>query len=173
MISEQMQAAINAQINAELYSAYLYMSMSAYFQSLNLPGFANWMRVQVQEETAHAVKFYDFVNSRGGRVLLTEIAAPPTEWANPAAPFEDAYKHELEVTRRIHHLVTLSLQEHDYATNTFLDWFVNEQVEEESSADAIVRQLRLIGEDRGALFMLDRELAARVFVPPVTGANAP
>ena len=135
-------------------------------KSLNLPGFANWMRVQVQEEMVHVVKFYDFLNGRGGRVQLAQIAGPPTEWANPAVPFEEAYKHEIEVTRRIHHLVSLALEERDYATNTFLDWFVNEQVEEESSADAVVRQMKLIGDDRSALFMLDRELATRVFVPP-------
>ncbi len=166
MISEKMQTAINNQINFELYSAYLYMSMSAYYTSLNLPGFANWMRVQVQEELVHATKFYDFVNGRGGRVLLAQIAGPPTDWANPALPFEEAYKHETEVTRRINNLVSLALEERDYASNTFLDWFVNEQVEEESSTDAVVRQMQLIGDDRSALFMLDRELATRVFVPP-------
>jgi len=172
MISEKMQDAINEQINAELYSAYLYMSMSAYYQSLNLPGFANWMRVQVQEEMVHAVKFYDFINGRGGRVQLPAIAGPPTDWATPATPFEEAYQHEIGVTRRIHNLVSLALEERDYASNTFLDWFVTEQVEEESSTDAVVRQMKLIGEDRSALFMLDRELATRVFVPPVTGAQA-
>lgn len=172
MISEKMQTAINAQINAELYSAYLYLSMSAYYQSLNLPGFANWMRVQVQEELVHATKFYDFMHERGGRVALQSIAGPPIEWASPAAPFEDAYQHEVSVTKRIHDLVSLALEERDYATNTFLDWFVTEQVEEESSTDAVVRQLRLIGEDRSALFMLDRELAMRVFVPPVPAGTA-
>lgn len=172
MISEQMQAAINAQINAELYSAYLYASMAAYYQSLNLMGFANWMRVQAQEEMVHVVKFYDFLQERGGRVQLTAIAGPPTDWANPSAPIADTYTHEIEVTRRIHHLVSLALEERDYATNTFLNWFVTEQVEEESSADAVVRQLTLIGDDRSALFMLDRELATRVFVPPATGASA-
>ena len=172
MLSESMQTAINAQINAELYSAYLYASMAAYYQSINLSGFANWMRVQVQEEMVHVVKFYDFLHERGGRVQLMAIAGPPTDWANPAAPLNDTYTHEVEVTRRIHNLVSLAMEERDYAANTFLDWFVNEQVEEESSADAVVRQLKLIGDDRSALFMLDRELATRVFVPPATGAGA-
>ena len=173
MISEKMQAAINAQINAELYSAYLYLSMSAYYQSLNLPGFANWMHVQAQEELVHADLFFNFMHARGGRVKVEPVAGPPVEWSSPPAPFEDAYQHEVGVTKRINALVSLALEERDYATNTFLDWFVNEQVEEEASADAVVRQLKLIGDDRSALFMIDRELAARVFVPPTTAAGTP
>lgn len=171
MISDKMQEAINKQINAELYSAYLYLSMSAYYQSLNLPGFANWMRVQVQEELVHATKFYDFLHERGGFVKLEAIAGPTIEWQGPAAPFEQAYQHEVQVTKRIHSLVSLAMKEQDYATNTFLDWFVNEQVEEESSTDSVVRKMKLIGDDRSALFMIDRELATRVFVPPVAGAQ--
>lgn len=171
MISDKMQEAINKQINAELYSAYLYLSMSAYYQSLNLPGFANWMRVQVQEELVHATKFYDFLHERGGFVKLEAIAGPTIEWQGPAVPFEQAYQHEVQVTKRIHSLVSLAMKEQDYATNTFLDWFVNEQVEEESSTDSVVRKMKLIGDDRSALFMIDRELATRVFVPPVAGAQ--
>lgn len=174
MISERMQTAINEQINAELYSGYLYLSMAAYYHDLNLPGFANWMTIQAQEELAHAMIFNKFLSERGGRVVLEAIAGPPTEWDTPAAPFEQAYQHEIEVTRRIHNLVSLALDEKDYATNTFLNWFVNEQVEEEANADAIVKQLTLMGADhRGGLFMLDRELAARIFVLPTplqTGA---
>lgn len=166
MISEKIQAAINDQINAELYSGYLYLSMAAYYHDLNLPGFANWMTIQAQEELAHSMIFNNFMLERGGRVLLRTIDGPPTEWPNPAAPIAQAYQHETEVTRRIHNLVTLALEERDYATSTFLNWFVKEQVEEEANADAISKQLKLIGEDRSALFMLDRELATRTFVMP-------
>jgi len=172
MISDTMQAAINEQINAELFSAYLYMSMSAYYQSVNLPGFANWMRVQVQEEMFHAMKFYDYMIERGGTVNLVTIDGPPTVWPDPAQPFTDAYHHEVEVTRRIYNLVSQAMEERDYATNTFLAWFVTEQVEEEANTDAVVRQLKLISDDRSALFIIDRELATRVFVPPAAGANA-
>jgi ferritin len=168
MISEKMQAAINDQINAEMYSGYLYLAMSAYYADIDLPGFANWMRVQAQEELTHAVFFFDFLNARAGRVQLTAIATPPVAWDAPIAPFEQAYEHETEVTRRINNLVTLALEERDHATVTFLDWFVREQVEEEANALAIVKQMKLAGPDRSALFMLDRELAARLFVPPAT-----
>lgn len=170
MVSNKMEEQLNAQINAELYSAYLYLSMSAYYADLNLPGFANWMRVQAQEETVHAMKFYDFMVERGARVRLAPIEGPGTDWDGPAAPMSQAYEHETYVTKRIHDLVHLSLEERDYATNTFLDWFVTEQVEEESSVDAVVKQLSLIGNDRSSLFMLDRELGTRVFTPPATAA---
>ncbi|HOF87036.1 MAG TPA: ferritin [Armatimonadota bacterium] len=170
MISDTMQAALNDQINAELYSSYLYLSMAAYYQDSDLPGFANWMRMQTLEEGVHATMFFDFLIERGGRVLLQPIAGPPTAWDSPLAPFEQAYEHETVVTRRINDLVTLALEERDHATVTFLDWFVREQVEEEASALAIVKQLRMIGDDRGGLFMLDRELAARVFTPPAANA---
>lgn len=166
MISEKMQAAINDQINAELYSGYLYLSMAAYYHDLNLSGFANWMTVQAQEELAHAMIFNNYLCERGGRVLLQAIDGPPTTWDSPAAPFAQAYEHETMVTQRIYNLVSIALDEKDYATHTFLDWFVKEQVEEEASADAIVKQMQLIGTDRSALFMLDRELAARTFVLP-------
>jgi ferritin len=170
MVHAQMQAAINDQINAEIYSAYLYLSMSAYYADLNLPGFANWMRVQAQEEMVHAMKFYDFMVERGGRIALTTIAGPETNWDDPAAPFIQAYAHEQMVTGRIHDLVTLAMELKDYASVTFLDWFVTEQVEEESNTDNACKQLKLIGSDRSALFMYDRELATRIFVPPVTPA---
>lgn len=172
MISETMQAAINDQINAELYSAYLYLSMSSYYQSINLPGFAHWMQVQAREELIHAMLFYTYVNTRGGRAILQQVDAPPTEWPNPAQPFSDAYEHETKVTARINNLVDLAMQEKDHATVTFLDWFVDEQVEEEASADAVVRQLKLIGGEGNGLFMIDRELAARVFTPPQVAVDA-
>jgi len=125
----------------------------------------------VQEEMVHATMMYDYLNSRGGRVLLQPIAGPETEWPNPAAPFEQAYAHETVVTGRINAMMNLAYDERDHAAVTFLQWFVNEQVEEESNTDNVVRQMKLIGDDRSALFMIDRELAARVFTPPaVAGA---
>ena len=169
MISDKMQAAINDQLNFELYSAYIYFSMTAYYHALNLPGFANWMTVQAREEMVHANKFYTYLNDRGGRVLLQPITGPETEWDSPLASFEDALAHEEIVTRRINDLMNLAIEERDHATTAFLQWFVTEQVEEESNANAVIRQLKLIGDDRGGLFMLDRELALRVFVPPATG----
>jgi ferritin len=166
MISEKMQEALNGQMNAELYSSYLYLSMSAYFQDINLGGFANWMRVQAQEELVHAMKFYDFVNERGGRVALIAVEGPPIEWDSPLAVFEAAYKHETKVTGLINELVELALAEHDHATNIFLQWFVTEQVEEEDSANEVVQKIKLMGDAQGGLFMLDQELGQRTFTPP-------
>ena len=166
MISKKMEKALNEQINAEMYSAYLYLSMESYFRSLDLSGFANWMRVQVQEELMHAMKLYDSVDARGGRIILKSIAAPPTEWDSPLAVFEATYKHEQKVTELINELVSLAIKEKDHATNTFLQWFVNEQVEEEASADKIIQQMKMMGNAPGGMFMLDRELGQRVFTPP-------
>ena len=167
MIGRQMQDALNGQCNAELYSSYLYLSMSSHFLAGGLPGFANWMRVQAQEELVHAVKFFDFVGGRGGRALLAPIEAPPAEWPSPLAVFEAAYRHEQKVTGLINGLVDLSLRESDHATNIFLQWFVTEQVEEEASALDVVQRLKMLGESRDGLFMLDRELATRVFTRPM------
>jgi len=166
MLKDQIEKALNNQLNAELYSAYLYLSMSAYFQSMNLGGFATWMRVQAQEELVHAMKFYDFINERGGRVGLKMVEAPPTGWTSPLAAFEAAYQHEQKVTGLINDLVELALQEHDHATHIFLQWFVTEQVEEEDNANGVVQKLKLIGDASGGLFMLDRELGQRTFTPP-------
>lgn len=166
MIDQRMQEALNKQINAEIYSAYLYLSMSAHFQSVNLAGFANWMRVQWQEELAHALKFYDYVNERGGRVVLQPVEAPPSAWDSPLALFEHVHQHEQKVTGMINKLVDLAVEIRDHATNNVLQWFVAEQVEEEASADEVVQKLKLVGGDPSALFMIDRELAQRVFVPP-------
>ncbi|MGQ9572260.1 MAG: ferritin [Dehalococcoidia bacterium] len=170
MIDERTQEALNKQLNAELYSAYLYLSMSAYFQSINLSGFANWMRVQAQEELMHAMKFYDYVNERGGRVILQPVEAPPSEWDSPLAVFEDVYRHEQKVSGLINKLVDLAIEVRDHATNNFLQWFVSEQVEEEASADDVVQKLRLVHSDPSALFMIDREMAQRVFMPPAATA---
>ena len=161
-----MEEALNEQVNAELYSAYLYLSMESYFKSLNLNGFANWMRAQTQEEVAHAMKIYDFVNERGGRAILKAIEGPETEWDSPLAVFEAVYVHEQKVTGLINDLVDLAIKEKDHATNTFLQWFVNEQVEEESSADEVVQQLKMMENAPGGMFMLDRELGQRIFTPP-------
>ncbi len=167
MICEKIQKAVNDQINFELYSAYIYASMSSYYLSINLPGFANWMRVQVQEEMAHATFMFDYLNQRGGRVLLQPIAGPETDWSDPAAPFIQAYGHELEVTSRIHNIINIAMEERDHATVNFFQWFVKEQVEEEANTDGVNRQMVLVGNDRSGLFMIDRELALRVFLQPV------
>ena len=170
MLSENMQEALNTQINKELYSAYLYLSMAAYCESINLKGFASWMIVQVQEEVSHARKLFDFVNERGGRVTLQPIDRPPTEWESPLAVFEHVYEHEQLVTSLINGLVKLARQEDDYATEAALQWFVTEQVEEEASANEVVEKLKLAGDRGGGLFMLDQELGARVFTPPAPPA---
>ena len=166
MLKEKIQKALNKQVNAELYSSYLYLAMAAYFETINLKGFANWMRVQTQEELVHAMKFYDFIIERGGKAVLSSIEGPRTEWPSPLAVFEHAYEHEQKVTGLINTLVDLSIAEQDHATNNFLQWFVAEQVEEEASADEVVQKIKLMGDASGGLFMLDQELAQRVFTPP-------
>jgi len=163
MLSAKMEAALNEQINAELYSAYIYLSMSAHFLSIDLKGFANWMNSQAQEEVAHTMKIYNFILDRGGRVKLSAIDGPQTEWESPLAVFDAAYKHEQHVTGLIHNLVSLAIDEKDYPTKNLMDWFVDEQVEEEASASEIVEQLKLIGGEGHGLLMLDREMAQRKF----------
>ncbi len=166
MISKKMEKAINEQINWELYSSYLYFAMSAYFDSINLKGFSGWMRIQAMEELTHTKRFYDFLTARGGRVRVSSIKAPPAEWKSPLAVFQDTLKHEQHVTSRINALVDLSVTLKDHATNSFLQWFVNEQVEEEASADEVIQNLKLNADNPGGLFMIDKELAQRTFVPP-------
>jgi len=166
MINEKMAQALNKQINAELYSAYLYFSMAAYFESVNLPGFAHWMRIQTQEELMHAMKIYDFVNERGGRIILKAIERPPVEWKSPLAVFEATYKHEQKVTGLINELVNLAIEEKDHGTNAFLQWFINEQVEEEKSASDMVGKLKLIEANPEGMYMLDKEMGQRIFTPP-------
>ena len=161
MLSDKVQDALNGQLNAELYSSYLYLSMNAYFKSVNLDGFANWMYYQAQEELTYAMEFYDFINQRGGRVNLLQIEAPPTQWNSPQAVFEATLEHEQKVTGLINDLVELALAEHDHASNIFLQWFVSEQVEEEESVTGVLEQLKLMGEAKGGLFMIDRELSKR------------
>jgi ferritin len=161
MLSDRMQKALNGQLNAEIYSSYLYLSMNAYFKSANLDGFASWMNAQAQEELMHAMKFYDFVHQRGGRVLLSAIDTPPTDWDSPLAVFEATLQHEQKVTGFINELVEIAMEEHDHATQIFLQWFVTEQVEEEESVGSVLEQLKLLGDARQGLFMMDREMALR------------
>jgi ferritin len=169
MLTAKMQKALNGQMNAELYSSYLYLSMNAYFKSVNLDGFANWMYYQAQEELEHAMKFYDFICQRGGRVQLAQIEAPPSEWNSPLAVFEDTLAHEQKVTGLINDLVEIANEERDHASQIFLQWFVSEQVEEEDSVGGVLEQLKLMGEAKGGLFMMDREMAKR---RPSGGAEA-
>jgi len=166
MISSSMEKALNGQINAELFSSYLYLSMESYFKSVGLAGFAGWMRVQVQEELFHAMKFHEYLGERGGRVELAAIAQPKTTWESPVKAFEDIQAHEKKVTGLIEELVELAIKKKDHATQIFLQWFVTEQVEEEASVGAIVDRLRLVGKDTAGLFFLDAELGKRVFTPP-------
>jgi len=163
------EKALNEQINAEFYSAYLYLSMSSWFDSIGLRGFATWERVQAMEERDHALKIFDYVLARGGRAIMQPIAAPPTEWMDPKDAFETQMAHEIKVTGLINNLVNLSMDEKDHATVNFLQWFVNEQVEEEENARTILEQLKMISQEKGAglLYMLDKELGTRVYTPPV------
>jgi ferritin len=167
MLSDKMQKALNGQLVAELYSAYLYLSMAAYFDAADLPGFANWMRVQAQEELTHGMRFYYFVNEQDGRVVLGPIEGPPAGWDSPAAAFEHVLSHERKVTALIHELVKLAAEEKDQPTDDFLQWFVKEQVEEEESAEAVLRKVKGAGAELAAL---DGELAARVFKPPAASS---
>ena len=167
MISEKLQDAINDQINKELYSEYLYFSMAAYLERIGLPGFSNFMRVQAQEEHVHGVKFYDYLLERQGKVILQSIDAPQPDFESPKAVFEDTYAHEHFITESINNLMTLAIEEKDYAAQSFLKWFIDEQVEEEATMDNILTQIKLISGDGKGMFMLDRELGQRVFAPPV------
>ena len=166
MISEKLQDAINEQINRELYSGYLYLSMAAYFDSMNLPGFASFMKVQEEEERFHAMKFYDFLNERGGRVVLKKIAQPEVDFDSPIEVFEQSLKHEQLVTKSINELMDLAIAENDHAAKSFLNWYVDEQVEEEDTMDGIVNKLKMIGAKGHGMLMMDKELGARTFTPP-------
>lgn len=160
-IAQKVQDAINEQIKNELYSAYLYLAMSAHFEAQSLTGFASWMRVQAREEVTHGLKLFDYLNDRGGRVELKAIGAPPSSFESPVAIFRQAYAHEQDVTASIHRLYSLAAQEGDYPTQVALTWFVNEQVEEERTAAEIVAQLEMVGDNRSALLLMDRELGGR------------
>lgn len=166
MINSKIQDAINAQINAELWSAYLYLSMGMHFENEGHSGIANWFRIQFKEEQAHAEIFINYLLSRGGRVELKAIDAVPTHWDSPLAAFADTLAHEEKVTALINNLYALAASEKDYATTGKLDWFVAEQVEEEETARGFVDRLKLIGDNGLALYMFDQELASRVYNVP-------
>lgn len=166
MISQAMQDALNKQINEELFSAYVYAAMSNYFEDKSLKGFAQWMRLQSEEELSHARRIVTYMNDRGGRIVLGAVKAPPVEWDSPLAAFQDAYEHERHISALINDLSTLAVNEKDHASRAFLEWFVTEQVEEESTADEIVQQLKLMDGAPGGLFLMDRELAQRAPADP-------
>ena len=163
-MKEKMLKTLNEQINKEIYSAYLYLSMSAYLMSKNLPGFANYMRVQYQEEMSHAMKLYDYLLERGEKVVLKEIAAVKTEWEDVIDIFEDTLKHEEFITDSINNVLGVEHDVRDYATINMLQWYVNEQVEEEAHVSGVLEQLKMIDGKGSGLFMLDREMQNRVFV---------
>ena len=160
-LKDKVLSAINQQINEEIYSSYLYLSMSAYFESINLRGFAHWMRVQSREETAHAMRFFDYIVEAGGTVALKPIAGPKTKWDSPLQVFEESCGHEAKITKLIYDLVGLSMEEKDYATNQMLQWFVAEQVEEEANPREILEKLKMIGSSNSGLLYLDKELKKR------------
>ncbi|WP_027186254.1 ferritin [Desulfovibrio inopinatus] len=167
MLSKEMEKALNDQVKWELYSAYLYLSMAAYFDNLGLPGAANWMRCQEQEERFHALRFFDFISERGGRVELQTIEAPKADWENPLQVFEETLEHEQLVTKRINDLMDMAVTERDHATITYLQWFISEQVEEEATVGDVIAKLKLVEKTNGGMFMLDKDLGLRVFTPPV------
>lgn len=161
MITETMQKALNDQLNTELFSAYVYLAMSSYFRASHLDGLASWMRQQAQEEVLHAMKIYDYLSERGGRVVLQAVDAPPKDWKSPLAVFESAFQHEKEISGRINELVELASREKDHATHSFLQWFVVEQVEEEDLVGSIVEKLKMVSDSPSALFILDNQLGQR------------
>jgi ferritin len=161
MLSEKLQSAMNDQIRKEFYSSYLYLAMAAHFEAANLPGFAHWMKAQSEEETEHGMKFYEFINDRGGRVKLQAIDQPPVEFGTPVEIFKVVVNHEEQVTASIHKLYALAQAENDYPTQVMLHWFIDEQVEEEKNANSILDMFKLAGDQGAALLMADRALGAR------------
>ncbi|WP_297829804.1 ferritin [uncultured Rikenella sp.] len=171
MLSTKLQEALNAQINAEQWSAYLYLSMSLDASVKGYKGIANWFSIQYQEEQAHAQLFIDYILSRGGRVTLAPIAAVPTEWATPLDMFRETLAHEQKVTSLIDNLCRLAADEQDFATSNQLIWFVNEQVEEEENARDIIDQLQMVSESQMGLYMIDKELGTRTYTAPSIAAQ--
>ena len=167
MIGKRMQDAMNEQIKHELESAYLYLSMVAYFESTGAEGMAQWMRVQTQEEVEHAMRFFDHITERDGRVELIELSKPQKDWTSPLEAFKAAYEHEQFITRKIDELVTIAAEEGDHAASIMLQWFVTEQVEEEASTSRVVQMLEQVGDSGTGLLMIDRELGTRTAVEPV------
>ncbi len=161
MIKEKILKILNKQINEELYSSYLYLSMSTYFSSLNYDGFAKWMRLQSQEENEHGMKIYDYILQRDGKVVLSKIETPKALWKSPLEVFQETLKHEQHISACINNIVDLATQEKDHATTQFFQWFVAEQVEEEANASNILEKMKMVGDNKSGLFMLDRELGHR------------
>ena len=161
MLSDKLKKALNEQVTAEMESFYVYLGMAAYFDSLNLKGFAHWMHMQAAEEQNHAIRFYTYLYDRGARVELLPIGAPPAEWESPLAVFENALAHERKISGMIHNLMDLAIEDKDHPTQAFLHWFVNEQVEEEATADDIVQRLKFIGDEKMGVYMIDQEMAQR------------
>jgi ferritin len=161
MIKEKILNILNKQINEELFSSYLYLSMSNYFTSLNLDGFAKWMRMQSKEEYEHALKIYDYILERNAKVVLTKIETPKAIWKSPLEAFQETLKHEQHITACINNIVNNAIQEKDHPTNNFFQWFVSEQVEEEANATNILEKVKMVGDNKGGLYMLDRELGQR------------
>lgn len=166
MLKENLNQALSEQVNAEYYSAYLYLAMSAYCDRAGFKGFANWLFVQAQEETAHGTHLYQHILDRGAAPQFAEIQCPPAQFDGLADLFQKVLTHEQYVTERINKIASLAMAEADHATYIFMQWYVNEQVEEESSADEILQKLKFIGDNVSMLYTLDAELAARVFVDP-------
>ena len=173
MIKDNICDALNAQINMEYHSSYSYLAMSKFFLEQNLNGLANWMRIQAQEELIHGMKIYDFVDERDGIINFTDIKQPRQKWDSPIDVFEEALKNERAVSESIYDIVDLSLSERDHATNTFLQWFVAEQVEEESTIKEVIDNLRLVGNDGNGLFLLDRDMGQRTTTTAEGSATAP
>ena len=171
MISEKIQEALNEQVNKEFYSAYMYLAMSAYCDTIGLPGFSNWMRMQFEEENLHVTKMYDYILAQGGQIHLKQIDEPPKEYGTPVDIFEKTLEHEQYVTGLIHDLMDLAVGEKDYATQTFLQWYVSEQVEEESNVNDILAPLRMVGKEGGGLMMIDQQLAKRLPPAPLAPAG--
>jgi ferritin len=161
MLTDSVEEALNEQINAELYSEYVYLSMAAYYEDEGLPGFASWMRAQADEEHEHAMRIYDYVHERDGQVTMAGLDDPPTEWSDPTDAFRTAYEHEVEISGMIDDLVALAREENDNATENMLQWFVAEQVEEEATAQDILDKLQYVGDDGPGLLMVDQELGQR------------
>ena len=166
MLSQRMQEALNEQMKWEFYSEFLYVAMAGYFKSRSLDGFANWMMMQAQEEHAHAIMFFDYIDEAGGRIDVRAFEQMENEYASVTDVFRETVEHEKAVTARINDLMELALEEKDYATVGFLDWFVKEQVEEVATPQKILDQLEMVQEKGHALMMMDRELGQRVFTPP-------
>ncbi|MBN2685205.1 MAG: ferritin [Pontiellaceae bacterium] len=162
MISKRMEVALNEQVNKEFYSAYMYLAMSAYCNTMGLPGFSHWMRMQYEEENLHVTKMYDYILNQGGEIHLKTIEEPPKEYGTPLEIFQKTLEHEQFVTQSIHQLMGLAMEEHDYATQAFLQWYVSEQVEEESNVQDVLNPLRMVGEDKGGLMMIDQKLGGRM-----------